>query len=418
MKFSIRNVYVETNGCVKWQKRHAVLSTAILSMALFAGASHADITSGNVSTAYENPFAGKTIASFNWGSDNNLYWMEGDSSWAQEMKVHKYNGSTLSTIYTASAYAGNWILSNGNNVYFDNGSEYALYKYDTVVGGSAAQAHQQTNAWGYSIHNGGLFISGSDSNWNNKLYYIALGQDGNTTGSLVDLGFMGGPSGPMAFDASGNLYYASGYSAGKIYKYSAAEIASAISGTPLSNPAAHEFIDFNSFGYQGATGMEFDSNGHLVVTLTDFYLPSILVTFYTDVNGNYLSLAEVTATSNVSMTSVRNHQGNIYFSDNDGIYQVVPGVNTDADRYPDTIDADDDNDGIADGQDAFPLNPLESLDTDADGIGNNGDGDDDGDDVTDAVDAEPLNAANAQEIVLPMSGNYKGSVIKDRTSQL
>ena len=50
----------------------------------------------------------------------------------------------------------------------------------------------------------------------------------------------------------------------------------------------------------------------------------------------------------------------------------------------------DDNDGIADAVDPFPLNPAESVDTDADGIGNNADTDDDGDGIPDSVDGYPL----------------------------
>lgn len=387
-----------------------------MSALLCAGVSHADISSGNVVTVYDNPFTGKNITGFNWSSGGDLYWMEGDANWAQDMKVHKYDGSTLSTVYTAAAYSGFWVLSQGDNIFFDNGSETALYKYDSVAGGTPTQVHQQNNAWGYTLHGGGVFVSGSDVNWDAHLYYFAIDGNGNQSGSLVDLGLMGSPSGPMAFDANGNLYYAAGYSTGKIYKYSAAEVAAAIAGTPLTNPAGHEFIDFNSFGYPGATGMEFDSKGHLVVTLTSFSSPSTLVTFYTDNSGNYLGQAEIVAQSTTSMSSVRIKTGDIYFNDNDGIYRLVPGTNTDADRYPDSIDTDDDNDGVLDAQDAFPLNPNESVDTDSDGIGNNADGDDDNDGTPDAVDVEPLNSGNAQEIVLPLNGTFKGSRMLDGSS--
>ena len=392
-----------------------------VSAALLAGmaaTSFADITSGNVSTVYLNPFSasGKTITSFHWASNNDLYWQEGDSNWAQEMKVHQFDGTNLNTIYTSASYAGNWVLSQGNNIYFDNGSVMGLFKYDTVLGGAPTQVFQQQNAWGYTIHNGGLFISGSDQNWDARLYYVALDQNGVPQGSVVDLGLMGSPSGPIAFDAQGNLYYASGYSTGKIHKYTSAEVSAAITGTPLTNPAGHVFIDFNSFGFPGATGMAFDSNGHLVVSLTNFGSPSDLVTFYTDDTGNYLGQAEVTAESDMGMGSVRLHQGNIQFNDGDGVYQVIPGTNTDGDRYPNSIDSDDDNDGVPDVSDAFPLNPAESVDTDNDGIGNNADGDDDNDGTPDAVDAEPLNSTNAQEIVLPLNGTFKGSRILDNGS--
>jgi hypothetical protein len=49
-----------------------------------------------------------------------------------------------------------------------------------------------------------------------------------------------------------------------------------------------------------------------------------------------------------------------------------------------TLDLDDDNDGVLDIDDAFPLDATESVDTDLDGIGNNADSDDDNDGYSDA----------------------------------
>jgi hypothetical protein len=53
------------------------------------------------------------------------------------------------------------------------------------------------------------------------------------------------------------------------------------------------------------------------------------------------------------------------------------GVDTDDDGIPDDEDTDDDNDGVPDVDDAFPLDPNESVDTDGDGTGDNADTDDD-----------------------------------------
>ena len=52
-----------------------------------------------------------------------------------------------------------------------------------------------------------------------------------------------------------------------------------------------------------------------------------------------------------------------------------------------TSDADDDDDGVRDGSDAFPLDPLEAFDFDGDGVGDNADSDDDDDGVDDTLDA-------------------------------
>ncbi len=68
----------------------------------------------------------------------------------------------------------------------------------------------------------------------------------------------------------------------------------------------------------------------------------------------------------------------------------LPVTDTDNDGIANSVDTDDDNDGVLDESDAFPLDPTESLDTDADGIGNNADTDDDGDGALDDVDAFPL----------------------------
>lgn len=69
---------------------------------------------------------------------------------------------------------------------------------------------------------------------------------------------------------------------------------------------------------------------------------------------------------------------------------AAPANDSDGDGLPDVTDPDDDNDGVDDINDAFPLDPTETTDTDGDGLGNNADTDDDGDGVSDSVDAFPL----------------------------
>ncbi|MGC1442580.1 MAG: Ig domain-containing protein, partial [Burkholderiaceae bacterium] len=74
----------------------------------------------------------------------------------------------------------------------------------------------------------------------------------------------------------------------------------------------------------------------------------------------------------------------------DDLFEAAGAVDTDGDGLPDITDPDDDNDGVDDAQDAFPLNASESVDTDGDGIGNNADPDDDNDGVADVDDLDPL----------------------------
>ncbi|UCE15779.1 MAG: right-handed parallel beta-helix repeat-containing protein [Candidatus Bathyarchaeota archaeon] len=72
-------------------------------------------------------------------------------------------------------------------------------------------------------------------------------------------------------------------------------------------------------------------------------------------------------------------------------------LDTDGDGTPDTTDPDDDNDGINDDEDAFPLDPTETVDTDGDGMGNNADDDDDNDGVLDVNDAFPLDPTESAD---------------------
>lgn len=72
-------------------------------------------------------------------------------------------------------------------------------------------------------------------------------------------------------------------------------------------------------------------------------------------------------------------------------------VDTDADGVPDSTDTDDDNDGVDDVRDAFPLDDSETADFDGDGIGDNADSDDDNDGVNDEEDAFPLDATETAD---------------------
>lgn len=117
---------------------------------------------------------------------------------------------------------------------------------------------------------------------------------------------------------------------------------------------------------------------------------------------------------------------NYFDADSDGIpdlYDLYPLIaisgliDTDGDGAPDECgsicrglgmgaDEDDDNDGVADIDDAFPLDPNQSLDTDLDGIANSVDTDDDGDGIPDIYElANGLNPLDSLDGALDLDGD-------------
>ena len=90
--------------------------------------------------------------------------------------------------------------------------------------------------------------------------------------------------------------------------------------------------------------------------------------------------------------------------DNDGVRDVVDAFPLDASEQ-----LDSDRDGVGDNADALPLNPNETLDTDGDGIGNNADTDDDGDGVNDENDAFPLDAPETFKFAYTFDASQLGT---------
>jgi hypothetical protein len=92
-------------------------------------------------------------------------------------------------------------------------------------------------------------------------------------------------------------------------------------------------------------------------------------------------------------------------NDNSDSKPLNPSPDTDLDGLCDDGDVDDDNDGIIDVIDAFPLDATETIDTDQDGTGNNADTDDDNDSVDDSSDLFPLDPTESIDTDLDGTGN-------------
>ena len=149
--------------------------------------------------------------------------------------------------------------------------------------------------------------------------------------------------------------------------------------------------------------VRYNSNGTLD---TSFGVGGILITSLSGgliVNGMVLQGDGQVVVAGHGFSSGREIMATLRYlfddDDNDGIVdsadncQFVANAdqeNHDTDEFGDACDDDDDNDGVLDVNDAFPLDPTESVDTDGDGTGNNADPDDDNDGVLDGVDPFPL----------------------------
>jgi hypothetical protein len=86
-------------------------------------------------------------------------------------------------------------------------------------------------------------------------------------------------------------------------------------------------------------------------------------------------------------------------ADVDDAFPVNPNETTDTngDGVGNNADPDDDSDGVVDEEDDLPVNPDETTDSDGDNEGDNADPDDDGDNVADDGDAFPDDPAEAMD---------------------
>jgi hypothetical protein len=288
----------------------------------------------SVSTFYTDPQA-NNIVSFDWTGPTSFAYMTADSNYNTYFTgVYAVNSGSNSTVVpgSGSVYVGANVVTIGNYVYFNNSNNAGgyIYNYGPLSGTPSVSLVSTAANYGLFAHNGQLFITASDSNFINNIYLGALGANGSVT-SVTDLGITSGASGPLAFDAAGNLYYAPGYGDQSIYKWTAAQLAAAVAdpsanpltvGTPSAGGNATLWASYASdySGESGATSMLFDNNGNLLVTLTNFG-PGVLVNFGTDGSNPATVLTDTDA-----MGDLNELNGNIYFGSGDQIdeLQQVP----------------------------------------------------------------------------------------------
>lgn len=257
------------------------------------------------------------IYSYDWGSDGNIYLATVKSDY-KSGGIYRYDGSLTSTIQAASdIYAGSSVVAIGSAIYF-NDADFTSKIYRYNIGDSTTTSVSAVN---YSLATDGsnLVTTGSADFETTHISYYA----GGALAGTIDLGAVVGGSGPAAFDMVGNLFYAPGYGDTSIYRWTAVEVAAAVLGagsTPLA-AVGHQWVDYgSSFSGAGASSLLLDSDGNVLVTLTEFLNPSSLVKFSADGSGSF----ETLLTSNDRLGDLRFHGGSLYLSETNNIIAIIP----------------------------------------------------------------------------------------------
>ncbi len=297
---------------------HAAVAASLL-MASSAAAA-LSFASGYSGVDYYSHGGADGIYSYDWGSDGHLYYGTATPSFTAG-GIYRYDGVAITTIKAASAdFAGASVVGIGSSIFFNDSTPSNLqriHQYD--IGSGSTTSVTVTN---YALGSDGshLLTTGSADFLVTRLTYYPSG----VSGATIDLGGIDGASGPVAVDAAGNLFYAPGYGDLGIYRWTAAEVAAAVSGNgiPALSASGHLWLDYSgSFaGVSGATSLLLDAGGSVLVTLTDFSAPSSLVRFSADGSGSY----ETLLTSDERLGELRQHDGNLYLSDGNRILVIIP----------------------------------------------------------------------------------------------
>jgi hypothetical protein len=318
------------------------LSLAIVGIAsALTSPSHATVSildpGYSFGTYHSHSVATSAVTSFDWDASDAVYYQTATSAFAFG-GLFRWNGVTQTTAVVGNSdFSGAGVVRIGDNLYFNSEdfTSQKVFKYGPLSGSPNATNISTGPSYDLFGRNPGeIFITGSIGFGTNQIFYTTLDGSGNFTGAPVSLGLTIGSSGPIAFDLSGNMYYAPGFGNRSIYKYTAADVAAAITD-PITNPlpaAASRLwrdysVDFAAVS--GGTGMAFDEAGDLLLTLTDFDVgdPSFLVRFDVDAFGAYEGFDAILSSTN-RLGDVRFKDGSIYIANADTILQVVPEPGT------------------------------------------------------------------------------------------
>lgn len=276
---------------------------------------------------YANPHPDAALVSFDWDAASNLFYSTRHPFWDLGFAVYRYDGAAAEILYQdTNSFSGSRVTAIGGMIYFNDGGNYDNWNYN-YFRYNPAGAEAPTNLgiaadlWGLETRDGSDFwaAGGTDA----AIYQSALDANGDLVNNPpVNLGIIGNASGPLAFDADGNLFYTEGYNTAgpTLYRWSAAEVAAALadpSGAPLQ-PDGHRWTLLAAG--DGCTGIQADPDGHILSAATSFAAPSELHRLLV-LNGLCIGY-EVVARADERLDTVRLRDGAIYASTSEGVFAI------------------------------------------------------------------------------------------------
>lgn len=157
-----------------------------------------------------------------------------------------------------------------------------------------------------------------------------------------------------------------------------------LSTTDTDSGDTHTYTFVTGTGDTDNASFSISGNNLLTASVLDFETKSSY-SIRIQTNDGIASFEKVFTISVVDINEDIDGDGVPNTSDNCPQVANASQLDVDQDGIGDICDSDNDNDNVNDVDDAFPLDPSESVDTDSDGIGDNADQDDDNDGWSDEI---------------------------------
>lgn len=261
---------------------------------------------------------GQTIQGLEFDGGGNAYYLVGDGASAitrLEVRTSAANYADPAVLFDFGAPKfGSFVRQNAGKLYFGESSTGIIRVRDLGLGTTSILA---TVAGNYDLDFGGGvgWLSANPGNAGNKVFKLNL-----STGAMTQVLGSSDYSGPVAVDASGQLYYgATGFTAagGKIYRYSSAEA----NAGGLSLDAGHEWSPTSGNAF-------FDLDASLGLYRTDssaLNLLSLTTGASTPVGSSVNSIGNLASAAGVLAMAVTDYGSFLTSADDkSAVFLVVP----------------------------------------------------------------------------------------------